>query len=172
MICHGKLVIRQSASLARQKRVGEFQVTSRRTGTVFSFRDAAEYLGLELYASTSVWFAWDYKSSLFSYMLTDSYLRTGRGGIVHFEISPKNMNKVVKATETVYGDVTENMESLLPLLKSSPRQEWLDQINSWKKDFPFCYPEAPPGHIRPQVHKSLGFYLVCCCVFSYLVQSH
>ena len=29
----------------------------------------------------------------------------GRGGIIHFDILPKNINKVVQATEAVEGDV-------------------------------------------------------------------
>ena len=49
----------------------------------------------------------------------------GRGGIIHFEILPKNINKVVQATQAVEGDVIENMGHLLPLVnKVSTRPEW------------------------------------------------
>jgi acetolactate synthase-1/2/3 large subunit len=74
----------------------------------------------------------------------------GRGGIIHFEISPKNMNKVVRATEPVYGDVAENMARLLPHIKPSKRTGWFDQIAHWKKEYPFHYSPAGPGEIRPQ----------------------
>lgn len=77
-----------------------------------------------------------------------------RGGIVHFEISPKNINKVVEATEAVEGDVGANLAKLLPLVESvepTKRQEWFDQIDEWKMDFPFAYEEDKADElIRPQ----------------------
>ncbi|KAI9654032.1 MAG: Acetolactate synthase, mitochondrial [Alyxoria varia] len=76
----------------------------------------------------------------------------GRGGIVHFEIMPKNINKVVQATEAVEGDVVENMSLLLPQVNQvEPRAEWFDQINAWKERFPWAYEkETPGGLIKPQ----------------------
>lgn len=84
-----------------------------------------------------------------------------RGGIIHFEISPKNINKVVEATEAVEGDVGANLAKLLPLVEKvdpSTRKEWFDQIDEWKKEFPFTYQEDKAGEpIRPQtVIKSLS----------------
>lgn len=75
-----------------------------------------------------------------------------RGGIIHFEIMPKNINKVVQATEAVEGDVATNLASLLPHLKEvSERKEWFDQIKDWKKRFPWDYErETPNGLIKPQ----------------------
>jgi len=74
----------------------------------------------------------------------------GRGGIIHFEISPKNMNKVIQATEPVYGDVGVNMARLLPHIRPAKRAAWFDQIAEWKRDFPFNYAPPGPGEIRPQ----------------------
>ena len=76
----------------------------------------------------------------------------GRGGIVHFEILPKNINKVVQANEAVEGDVATNVGLLLPLVNQvSERREWFDQINAWKDKFPFDYPKSSPeGLIKPQ----------------------
>ena len=76
----------------------------------------------------------------------------GRGGIVHFEVLPKNINKVVQATEAVEGDVATNVASLLPLVESvAERPEWFSQINDWKQRFPFDYARAQPdGLIKPQ----------------------
>jgi acetolactate synthase-1/2/3 large subunit len=75
-----------------------------------------------------------------------------RGGIVHFEILPKNINKVVQATEAVEGDVAANLELLLPLIETTTeRPEWFGQINDWKARFPFDYEkETPDGLIKPQ----------------------
>ncbi|KPI41007.1 Acetolactate synthase catalytic subunit, mitochondrial [Cyphellophora attinorum] len=77
----------------------------------------------------------------------------GRGGIVHFEIMPKNINKVVQATEAVEGDVAQNLALLLPKVKSvSDRPEWFGQINDWKERFPLTAFErgTPDGLIKPQ----------------------
>ena len=75
-----------------------------------------------------------------------------RGGIVHFEIMPKNINKVVQANEAVVGDVATNLALLLPYIKETQsRPEWFSQINDWKKRLPFAYDrETPEGLIKPQ----------------------
>lgn len=75
-----------------------------------------------------------------------------RGGIVHFEIMPKNINKVVQATEAVEGDVASSLALLLPHVKqTASRLEWFGQINDWKARFPFNYEkESANGLIKPQ----------------------
>lgn len=78
-----------------------------------------------------------------------------RGGIVHFEIMPKNINKVVQATEAVEGDVVDNLALLNPLIEKrsmADRKEWFDQINYWKEKFPLsAYERADrAGLIKPQ----------------------
>ncbi|KAG0235994.1 Acetolactate synthase, mitochondrial [Actinomortierella wolfii] len=73
-----------------------------------------------------------------------------RGGIIHFEIMPKNINKVVQATEAIEGDVTENLGKLLPLIEGSERKEWFGTINNWKKQFPFFHVQDPNGPLKPQ----------------------
>lgn len=77
----------------------------------------------------------------------------GRGGIVHFEVMPKNINKVVQATEAVEGDCADNLRLLLPQVNPvSERPEWFAQINDWKKRFPLSLYERqlPDGPIKPQ----------------------
>ncbi|KAM3421532.1 Acetolactate synthase [Cercospora zeina] len=79
----------------------------------------------------------------------------GRGGIVHFDIMPKNINKVVQANEAVEGDVTANLALLLPHVhekSAESRKEWFGQINAWKERFPWAYEkeDGPDGAIKPQ----------------------
>ncbi|KAL8670076.1 MAG: hypothetical protein Q9168_005361, partial [Polycauliona sp. 1 TL-2023] len=76
----------------------------------------------------------------------------GVGGICHFEIMPKNINKVVQATEAVEGDVATNLATLLPFIEErSTRPEWFSQINDWKKRLPFAYErDSADGLIKPQ----------------------
>lgn len=76
-----------------------------------------------------------------------------RGGIIHFEIMPKNINKVVQATEAVEGDVTTNLAGLIPKVNAvKDRPEWFAQIKDWKERFPLTSYErgTPDGLIKPQ----------------------
>lgn len=79
----------------------------------------------------------------------------GRGGIIHFEIQPKNINKVVNANIAVTGDVITNLASLLPLLPATaaPRTEWFDKIAKWKAAYPFTFAPSQPDKgelMKPQ----------------------
>lgn len=75
----------------------------------------------------------------------------GRGGIIHFEIMPKNVNKVVDASIPVLGDVVANLASLVPLIRSSPRTEWFSDIKAWKTEYPFTYAPSTNGALmKPQ----------------------
>ncbi|KAF2007019.1 acetolactate synthase [Amniculicola lignicola CBS 123094] len=77
----------------------------------------------------------------------------GRGGIVHFEIMPKNINKVVQATEAVEGDVVTNLATMMPFIKEVPeRPEWMGQIADWKKRYPWAFDrDMSNGLIKPQI---------------------
>ncbi|KAJ7243642.1 thiamine diphosphate-binding protein [Mycena rebaudengoi] len=75
----------------------------------------------------------------------------GRGGIIHFEILPKNVNKVVDATIPVLGDVVQNMAALVPHIRAAPREAWFADINAWKEKYPFTYTPSEAGaRIKPQ----------------------
>ena len=75
-----------------------------------------------------------------------------RGGIIHFEISPKNINKVVEATEAVEGDVTNNLSKFIPLMDAvKERPEWMGEVQTWKEKYPYAYQLETPGSlIKPQ----------------------
>ncbi|CAO3581176.1 unnamed protein product [Absidia cylindrospora] len=77
--------------------------------------------------------------------------KEGRGGILHFEIMPKNINKVVEATHAIEGDVTENLQKMLPHITSSERKEWFNTISNWKQKYPFYYDDAAEHEeLKPQ----------------------
>lgn len=75
-----------------------------------------------------------------------------RGGIIHFEISPKNINKVVDAQVAVEGDAAANLETLLPrIFPVKERTEWFQSIKEWKDKYPYDYmKETPDSKIKPQ----------------------
>ncbi|KAK5632622.1 hypothetical protein RRF57_008336 [Xylaria bambusicola] len=81
-----------------------------------------------------------------------------RGGIIHFDILPKNINKVIQATEAIEGDVATNLKMLIPMLTSismEQRSEWFNKISEWKAKWPLSNYEradSPGGNglIKPQ----------------------
>lgn len=76
----------------------------------------------------------------------------GKGGIIHFEISPKNINKVVEATEAIEGDVSGNLAAFIPLVNEvKERKDWMASVKQWKEKYPFAYKlETPGSKIKPQ----------------------
>ena len=75
-----------------------------------------------------------------------------RGGIIHFEISAKNISKVVETQVAVEGDAATNLESMIPaVIPVKERKEWFGMINDWKKKYPYAYMKETPGSkIMPQ----------------------
>ena len=75
----------------------------------------------------------------------------GRGGFIHFDIAPENINKTIPVTIGVEGDAKKNLELLLPLLKHVERHEWFKQLAAWKTHYPFRYEEDEREfHMKPQ----------------------
>lgn len=75
----------------------------------------------------------------------------GRGGIIHFEIQPKNINKIVEANIPVLGDVVASLGELVPQIQSVDRSEWVQRCVSNKQQFPFTYAASKPGEkLKPQ----------------------
>ncbi|PHH80871.1 hypothetical protein CDD80_6430 [Ophiocordyceps camponoti-rufipedis] len=77
----------------------------------------------------------------------------GRGGIVHLEVMPKNINKVVQATEAVEGDVAANLRRLVPLVEArsmADRADWFGQIADWKRRWPLSHYEREGAMVKPQ----------------------
>ncbi|TMW55848.1 hypothetical protein Poli38472_008496 [Pythium oligandrum] len=69
----------------------------------------------------------------------------GRGGIVHFDISAKQIGKIVPATVGVVGDTKYNLQQIIPHVESKPRSEWHRKLQEWKARYPFRYRPSEPG---------------------------
>jgi len=77
--------------------------------------------------------------------------REGRGGFIHFDIAPENINKAVPVTLGIEGDARKNLELLLPLLENKDHSEWLQQCHEWKTEHPFRYKDDEREfHMKPQ----------------------
>ena len=86
--------------------------------------------------------------------------RQGRGGIVHFDIAPENINKAIQVTLGVEGDAKKNLELLLPMLKHDPRSQWMGQIKQWQDKYPFHFrddsPKLKPQAVIEELFKQTG----------------
>ena len=77
--------------------------------------------------------------------------KEGRGGLIHFDIAPEQINKAVPVTIGVEGDARKNMEILLPMIEHRPRTAWHAQIAQWKAQAPFRYKaDDREFHMKPQ----------------------
>lgn len=80
--------------------------------------------------------------------------KSGRGGMVHFEVLPKNINKIVQATEAVEGDVGTNLRLVISHIAArseSDRQAWFAEIDGWKQRWPLSdYGRYDSQLIKPQ----------------------
>eukprot|EP01135_Chromosphaera_perkinsii_P005976 Nk52_evm5s376 gene=Nk52_evmTU5s376 len=77
--------------------------------------------------------------------------REGTGGFIHFEISPKQVNKIIPATFPVMGDVKRGLKELIPHIRPSERPDWFQMINEWKTTLPFRYTPSSDGiALKPQ----------------------
>ena len=95
----------------------------------------------------------------------------GTGGIVQFEILPKNINKVVKVDLSVEGDLAKGLADLIPRVRHQARSNWIGQINDWKNRYPFRFESLKgpngvssggvlkPQHVLHELHKKLAPYL-------------
>ncbi|KAL6244434.1 hypothetical protein RBB50_008676 [Rhinocladiella similis] len=81
--------------------------------------------------------------------------KEGRGGIVHFDIAPKNVNKIIKVTESVHGDCATRLAQLCPLVAPvAARPEWLSQISEWKRTYPLSAYKKIPTSPRPNLIRT------------------
>ena len=77
--------------------------------------------------------------------------KEGRGGLIHFDIAPEQINKAVPVTIGVEGDARKNLELLLPMLEHRKRDEWINQLKKWMTDHPFRYKhDDREFHMKPQ----------------------
>ena len=91
---------------------------------------------------------------------------------IHIDVDPAEISKNVPAHIPIVGDV----KSILPRLTSEYRaigadsgrlDEWLSQIEAWKKEFPLGYSDTEDNEIRPQymveaVYEATGGNAIVC----------
>jgi len=75
----------------------------------------------------------------------------GRGGIIHFEIQPKNINKIIEADVPVLGDVVASLAELVPQIQANERTAWMERCKQMKERYPFAFTPSQEGQkLKPQ----------------------
>jgi acetolactate synthase-1/2/3 large subunit len=69
--------------------------------------------------------------------------------IIHIDVDPSSISKNVDVDIPVVGDAKAVLAELIGLIEPRDRAAWFEQINGWKKQYPFGYPQEE-GVIRPQ----------------------
>jgi acetolactate synthase-1/2/3 large subunit len=77
--------------------------------------------------------------------------------IIHVDIDPSSISKNVKVDIPVVGDARLCLQDIITHVQYVERREWFDQINLWKKNFPFTYRDdsdlAKPQAIIEAINK-------------------
>lgn len=70
--------------------------------------------------------------------------------VLHIDIDPSEIGKNIAAHKSVTGDVKQVLSKLIPLVNKAEHNEWLKQIDEWKKEYPSCYDKNPSNSINPK----------------------
>ena len=70
--------------------------------------------------------------------------------ILQIDIDPAEVNKNISVDLALIGDVKAVLEQLLPLLPQQNHGEWMEQIQSWKKEYPLVMTADDPEAVTPQ----------------------
>jgi acetolactate synthase-1/2/3 large subunit len=87
----------------------------------------------------------------------DTFARNAR--IIHIDIDPASIRKVVNVELPIVGDAREAMAVLCDLVEPRDRSEWLGQIMNWQQEHPLPRPEREllaPHEIMEAIHRAAG----------------
>ena len=87
----------------------------------------------------------------------DSFAPNAR--IIHIDIDPASIRKVVNVELPIVGDAREAMELLLEMVEPRDRGGWLGQIREWEREYPLPRPEREhlsPHEIMEAIRESSG----------------
>lgn len=93
--------------------------------------------------------------------------------IIHIDVDPAEIGKNVKVHIPIVGDAKAVLSDLIKEYKKirdekgdASREEWLDQVSSWKKDFPVTYfndsDSLKPGYILEVLHDIVKDEAIIC----------
>ena len=73
--------------------------------------------------------------------------------VIHADVDPAEIGKVRKPDVPIVGDARRVIEQLIEAWgerETPDRQEWMETIRGWQREFPLRYEQQPDGPIKPQ----------------------
>ncbi|WP_435194727.1 biosynthetic-type acetolactate synthase large subunit [Natronomonas sp. EA1] len=71
--------------------------------------------------------------------------------IIHVEIDPAEVSKNIEADYPLLGDAKQVLGQLTEAMPRAPDcDEWREQVQTWKREYPMDYPMDPDGPVKPQ----------------------
>jgi acetolactate synthase-1/2/3 large subunit len=75
--------------------------------------------------------------------------------VIHIDIDPAEIGKVVRANIPIVGDARLVLEDLLPKVQVPETSAWWNQLRAWQQEYPLRYEQN--GHLNPQmILEALG----------------
>ncbi|HET7558673.1 MAG TPA: biosynthetic-type acetolactate synthase large subunit [Limnochordia bacterium] len=69
--------------------------------------------------------------------------------VIHIDIDPAEISKVIEAQIPIVGDVKHVLAELLPKVREKKESAWLEQVQAWKDEYQLFFDEKPDV-IAPQ----------------------
>jgi acetolactate synthase-1/2/3 large subunit len=70
--------------------------------------------------------------------------------IIHIDIDPAEIDKNIVSNVPIVGDLNNVLNKLNGNLQNLAHEEWIDKINTWKKEYPLVIPESNDNSLVPQ----------------------
>ncbi len=69
--------------------------------------------------------------------------------IIHVDIDPTSLSKNVRAHVPIVGDLRLSLQELLKHVGQAQHEEWIEQVETWKRDYPLDY-DREASDLKPQ----------------------
>jgi acetolactate synthase I/II/III large subunit len=77
--------------------------------------------------------------------------------IIHIDIDPAEISKIIKVDVPIVGDAKYILGSLIDHVSECDTKDWLDKVDTWKRDFPLFYINRDdvikPQYILEQINE-------------------
>ena len=70
--------------------------------------------------------------------------------IIHIDIDPAEMNKNCAIDLPIVGDLKEVLADMAAVVEPMNHADWIQEVESWKKEYPMDVPPSIDGHLMPQ----------------------
>jgi len=70
--------------------------------------------------------------------------------IVHIDIDPASVSKIIKVDVPVVGDAKHVLQELIPIVAARGKNDWNEEVAGWKRDFKLHYRTDDTDELKPQ----------------------